>query len=410
MEFTDRTDALLAAARSFAPADGGVSPDALAAALAPFLRRAFAITAPDAPGLHFVGAQLAVPGLPPLAVGGTGLDESEAIASCLGEAFERLSQVDDGTIVRHGGPLPADLPDGLAAWLRARAPDPALLERAQDWLAVRALPAGDASVLPADLCLRRPAARQVFVPDLPLSSGCAAGPSRAAAEQSALCELVERDAAALWWHGGAPAAALAAADQAVANETTAALRQRASGRRTWLLDITSDLGLPCVAALSCAPSGRGLAVGLAARPRRAAAIRAALLELGQMELALRLTRAKAAAEGEEGLNATEQGQIARARAIDVRACRILHPRRRPMSDESSYPVESGGFLEAARQRGAIVNPALYALDLTRPAFGVAVVRLFAPGLAFPGARAPGERLTAAIRKNGRSSVGKLPLL
>ena len=42
------------------------------------------------------------------------------------------------------------------------------------------------------------------------------------------------------------------------------LRQNASARRSWLLDITTDIGVPCVAAVSCAADGFGLALGLAA--------------------------------------------------------------------------------------------------------------------------------------------------
>ena len=56
-------------------------------------------------------------------------------------------------------------------------------------------------------------------------------------------------------------------------------------RRTWLLDITTDIGVPCVAAVSCRADGSGFAFGLAARPALEAAVRSAILEMCQLELA-----------------------------------------------------------------------------------------------------------------------------
>ena len=56
----------------------------------------------------------------------------------------------------------------------------------------------------------------------------------------------------------------------------AQLRQGASARRSWLLDITTEIGVPCVAAVSCMADGFGFAFGLAARPTLEAAARSAV--------------------------------------------------------------------------------------------------------------------------------------
>ena len=57
-------------------------------------------------------------------------------------------------------------------------------------------------LLPADWCLRRATGQQRLRPRTALSVGVAAGPTFDWAASRALLELVERDAASLWWIGG----------------------------------------------------------------------------------------------------------------------------------------------------------------------------------------------------------------
>ena len=75
-------------------------------------------------------------------------------------------------------------------------------ERALSWYRATRLTDGCEVWLPADICLRRPPAQRDFTPPFPLSIGSAAGPSRDAAALHGLLELIERDAASLWWRGG----------------------------------------------------------------------------------------------------------------------------------------------------------------------------------------------------------------
>lgn len=410
MQITDMTAELKAGVRNFARPGGAVSADSLQAAFGPHLVHAFRLAAPDAPGLRFVGAQLQVAGLGALSVGGTGLDDEAAIAGCLGEAFERLSQVDDEAFALRRGGAP-DGPPALVQWWRDHGRGSGDASDALDWIAGHDIVRGAAVEIPADLCLRRPAERRKIEPAFPLSTGCAAGPTPAAARAAAALELIERDAASLWWIGGAPAAALPPAATAAADATVAALRGRDPGRLTWLLDITSDLDVPCVAALSTERDGRGLACGLAARPDIADAARAALLELGQMELALHLTRAKAAALGHDALNAVERGQLDRAHGIDASSCALLHPQRVVPSDRGHTPAGSPA------QRDALARLAdrgidVFSFDLTRPRFGVAVVRLVAPALQILPCFHRGERLTTMCARHGENAmdVRNLPLM
>ena len=91
-----------------------------------------------------------------------------------------------------------------------------------------------------------------------------------AAAFAALCECVERDALALWWHGGqgAPTVPTALIDERHPRLSWW-LDNRA--RRTRLYDLTTDLGVPVVAAVSADAAGRSVALGCAARPRVAEA-------------------------------------------------------------------------------------------------------------------------------------------
>ena len=139
-------------------------------------------------------------------VSGVGLTLREAFQGCIGEGIEYLSQLQAGTrpVARSLASMtgPAKLgPKALelVAALSERRMQP---ERALSWCRATRLTDGGEVWLPADICLRRPPAQRDFAPPFPLSIGSAAGPSRDAAALHGLLELIERDAASLWWRGG----------------------------------------------------------------------------------------------------------------------------------------------------------------------------------------------------------------
>src|SRR5262249_45708601 len=141
------------------------------------------------------------------------------------------------------------------------------------WVPAYAFSDGSEAWFPADLCYRRAADQQDFVPPLKLSTGCAAGSTIEAATLRALLELIERDAAALWWRGGRCARPVHDDSDAgrVGADLLARLRGGQQERRTWLLDITTDIDVPVVTAVSAGADGFGLCVGLGARLTRPAA-------------------------------------------------------------------------------------------------------------------------------------------
>jgi ribosomal protein S12 methylthiotransferase accessory factor YcaO len=121
------------------------------------------------------------------------------------------------------------------------------------------------------------------------STGSAAGATRQDATLTALWECIERDAVALWWHGGLPAGALSL-DLLDRQRPRLSWWLTCRDRNTLLLDLTTDIGLPVVAAVSSNPDGREVAVGTAARPLFADAALAAVTEMVQTEVAMQEAR------------------------------------------------------------------------------------------------------------------------
>ncbi len=117
------------------------------------------------------------------------------------------------------------------------------------------------------------------------STGCASAASFAEACRKGLLECIERDALALWWHGGAsrPFLPLDLIDPAQPRLFWW-LQRRA--RRTELIDITQDNGVPAVAAFSAGRDGGGIALGSAAGFSAAEAALAAVTEMVQIEAAM----------------------------------------------------------------------------------------------------------------------------
>lgn len=82
------------------------------------------------------------------------------------------------------------------------------------------------------------------------SNGCAAGNTREEAIVQGFLELVERDAYAIWWYNRLqrPAVDLDQFDDSYVRELRSRLID--NGRQLWVLDITSDLGIPSFVAIT----------------------------------------------------------------------------------------------------------------------------------------------------------------
>src|SRR5262249_33482532 len=82
------------------------------------------------------------------------------------------------------------------------------------------------------------------------SNGCASGATREEAAYQGLMELVERDAVALWWYNRVrrPGVDLASFGDPYLLELEE--YYRTLHRSIWVLDVTSDLGIPAFCAIS----------------------------------------------------------------------------------------------------------------------------------------------------------------
>ena len=368
--------------------------------------RVFELASPDAPGLFSFGAQFEPSLADPLhegslivGVSGVGLTLREAFQGCIGEGIEYLSQLQAATdlLLQPGVDECSEKlgPDALAlvADLLGRRMQP---ERALSWCCARRVTDGAEAWLPADICLRRPPAQRDFVPPSPLSIGSAAGPSRDAAALHGLLELIERDATSLWWRGGQLPRSIPPQHQArvVAEDLLRQLRQGASmPRRSWLLDITTDIGVPCVVAASCRTDGSGFAFGLAARPALEAAVRSAIVEMCQLELADAVVAAKRNERGDDALNAQDRIHLRRA-AIDADQCKLLQPVAEYAAHFRFYATEARAMFGLIVERLQQLGIETFYLDLMRPRFAVPVVRIIAPGLQLE----PSEIVTARLQE------------
>lgn len=212
------------------------------------------------------------------------------------------------------------------------------------------------------------------------STGCAAGETREAAATTALWECVERDALALWWHGGWAAGTLPLSliDQSQPRLSWW-LDQRP--RVTRLLDLTSDIGLPVVAAVSADANGRHIALGTAARPSLADAALAAVTEMVQTEVSM--DQARLAADPE-------------VLAWDASADLAQMPQFHRLDDRpKAMAIGKDGLLQRLNDLG---HRALWC-DLTLPGDPLPSGRVIVPGLCAMGGRIQTDRFQR-LRRDG----------
>ncbi len=380
-------------------------------------RRLFLLPVPDAPGLIFFGGE-ADPGalgkqpegLPIASLAGSGLSPRRAFESCVGEGIEYLSQfvqADDpikrGSFTEYGEASDVHVREFISEIL---VHSTIAADRSIAWVPASRLPDGARMWFPLDLCYRRQVDEQDFKPPLKLSSGCAAGVTAEDATLRALLELIERDAVALWWRGGRRGRSIAPDSEAACGvaELLAQVRQGHAHRKTWLLDITTDIGIPAVAAISTGPDGYGFAVGFGARVALADAARAAVFELCQVELGQHVVAAKRHESGDEALNESDRRQLRRGTLFDTRDCTLLQAETEPDLILTEPPIAKGSTLRHVIERLEARDIAVYAIDLTRPQFLIPVVRVLAPGLQLEPCQIVGARLARVIGETGGGAM------
>jgi ribosomal protein S12 methylthiotransferase accessory factor len=207
------------------------------------------------------------------------------------------------------------------------------------------------------------------------SNGCAAGNTLAEAIVQGFLELVERDSYAIWWYNRLQRTEvdLGQLDDSYIRDLRTQLAE--NGRRLWVLDITSDLGIPSYVALAhWTDNGQdNVEFGSGAHFDARIALLRAITELNQF-LSIGLMG------GGEGNKSSLDG-ITPLRLQD-------HPYLTPTSNPAVQPGSGSTFsrLDTREQVAACVNAARRAgldflvLDQTRPDIGVPVARVIVPGM------------------------------
>ena len=209
------------------------------------------------------------------------------------------------------------------------------------------------------------------------SNGCASGSTLEEAILQGFLELVERDSCALWWYNRArrPAVDLASFDDPFFRRAEAFLRGR--GRNLYALDLTSDLGLPVVVALSHEAGGGKIFCGLGAHLSVRVAASRAVAELNQMFVVEMVERPAQATDNEQALarwlgEATIENQP------------YVVPAPRPALGAGDYPaLETDDLLGDIERCVAAVRRCgleMLVLDTTREEVGFPTVRVTVPGL------------------------------
>jgi len=218
-----------------------------------------------------------------------------------------------------------------------------------------------------------------FVAD---SNGCAAGNTREEAILQGFFELVERDAFAIWWYNRlrVPGVDLASFDDEYL--ATAGDYYRGLKRDLWVLDATSDFGIPTFVALSrrTDKEAEDIIYGAGSHTDpRIAALRA-VCEMNQF-----LNWVQGTGPGGAGYRVDDPQCLEWWKTAKLADLSYLEPAAdAPATGRSRYPVQENGDLleDVERCRGLVEERGLefLVLDQTRPDIGMPVVRVIVPGM------------------------------
>jgi ribosomal protein S12 methylthiotransferase accessory factor YcaO len=193
------------------------------------------------------------------------------------------------------------------------------------------------------------------------SNGCACGENIEDAKARGLLECVERDALAIWWYGRQSRSHLSLAfiDQAQPRLSYWLTRR---ARSTMAIDITSDLGVPVVVAVSSERDGTHVAMGSAANLDIETAAIHAISEMIQIEVSMRLSAQADNPELQDWLKNASTLRMPQFRAdeqAETLPSQLQKNVLQCVTDAGFYPLS---------------------IDLTQPQLPVACARVLVPGL------------------------------
>lgn len=349
---------------------------------------------------------------------GKGICEAQAKASALCEAIERYSggrtgaevivtasfremRVRFGADVIHPNEVMLYSDRQLAeheAWNKKKSKFnrvPQALDESEpiDWTPVWSLTHARHKYLPTQLLYYQSKASAAC--DTLYSVGCsngnASGNNLEEAVLQGFCELVERDAVALWWYNRLQKPGVAVETFGEPYLLDLIDYYQTLGREAWALNITSDLDIPAFAAVSrlCTGSEERILFGFGCHLDGRIALQRAFAEMNQMLcLAEGGEEGNLAVEDEETLSWLKTATLANQPYLAPDE--TIAAKRR----EDYPPLRSDDLLEEIRLCRRIVEERgmeMLVLDQTRPDVKMPVVKVIVPGLRHFWARfAPGR--------------------
>lgn len=345
---------------------------------------------------------------------GKGMTEDQAKVSALGEALERYQGLYTGEERRRHTSL-AELgmsgihPNDIMLWSDqqyrdrgtwnaldqkfAVVPEPFDSRFECDFSPLWSLTCEETRWVPTGMLyysVPRPSGHMFFIA---CSNGAAAGNTYEEAILQGALELVERDAVAIWWYNRLrrPEFDITGINDPRIHETLATYRRL--GRPIALLDLTNDLGIPVVAAVSARESGvsEDILLGFGAHLDPAIAVMRAMSEVTQFYPGVAAHQPNGSGEYAYDDRESKEWWLTATRASEPylvpdpsasRAHRI--PASQKVDDITAAARAVQSSLEAAGHEVLV-------LDQTRPDIGFPTVKVIAPGLRHFWARyAPGR--------------------
>ncbi len=278
-------------------------------------------------------------------------------------------------------------------------------EREASWSPVWSLTQSRHRYLPTSMLYGLPSEEREAWEPVADSNGCAAGNTLEEAILQGFLELVERDAFAIWWYNRLPAPGVDLGSFDDEYLVSAPDYYRRRGREMWVLDVTSDLGIPVFVAVSRRTGGDAETIlyGAGAHPDPQVAVLRAVCELNQC-----LSWIQAVEGGGAGRDLMDPMSLRWWEEATVEENPYLAPApESSLCGRDDYPVpDTTDVREDVERCRALVETRgmeFLVLDQTRPDIGMPVARVIVPGMRHFWERfAPGRLFDVPV------AMGRLP--
>jgi len=211
------------------------------------------------------------------------------------------------------------------------------------------------------------------------SNGNAAGSSVEDAILQGMLEVVERDAVAIWWYNRLPRPGVDL--DAFGDTWLAQLRDVYAGlrREVWVLDVTADLGVPTMVAVSrrTGTPREDIMFGFGAHFDPATALRRALTELNQLLPAVLDLDNMSGQDDPDAMRWWQQATVADQPYLVPDP---TLPARTPADYSYVHMPDLADDIETLQTRLENAGLEVLVLDQTRPDVGLPVVKVIVPGM------------------------------